>query len=1014
MIRKVPFLKQFYTQKTQEYGRSMVEILGVLAVIGVLSAGGIYGYSFAMDKYRANDIVYEVNLRANDIWYRYQDKPLPEPSEDGTDFDEFPDITGTGYPIYMTSHPDVAFKTYVEGVSSRVCKNVVNMNLNGVVKGIQFVQVAQGDGDFVKYTGSASICGEDETDNTIVFTSFLDSENNEAGEGQSGDPCVENADCTSLCGTATCDADKMICQNECTGTDKPYCYDNGETGTCVECMVNQDCISHGENYVCNISDHTCQEMRVCNEGKNYDSSKPQEYRAKNGACIPCADINAIEISLDKFADTRLNIEDDTTGEEQCNACNNTHTVTIDEANNTAYCGVGCIRGVTYESLNDGCIPCRKPDGTPNDTSYRIPMTDKAHKLCEACGLVWWRSYYQQERCDYMPETCPEGTFAVFGETDNAHCEACTNSNSFTVHSWGEKKGHLGSSLWTRDKIQASCRSCPERMDDGTWSKRELLTSSNGYDGYCRPVCEQPDEDTSITACTDGDDSTPCERKYRSNGKCYACSETNIRSIDIGGTEEIDTYEEKLCVSCGRTVRNGYCSVEKSFSLGQFRSASGQPYNCTYTSDGRISIVNEEDSKCVANCRMKNGKYSTDADAVPIREIRTSGTKTYCDKICGKNQWQSSSGHCFDCSKEWGDLDWYYNNGLGTKYCDEACANAGIYKRIMIGDNCVFEVCPDASDGEKRFRSNDGECNRCDTPGNDLLGPNNCALSNECDRCSNRVNNGGCGCILIDPGESGVCNSDNWTISTALASDDADLYDEVQEYVRGEHDGLKFRGNNGLCYECTTDKAVSTTQTQCNLCNINMMQRTYSGGVCSLGGCQTNEFMNNTPDCVKCEPATEPSSYINATYQLKTGHTATCGQCGNRQVLTVGSNNLQYCVPNVCLIGSEWQSVSNGKCKLCEEDDAIREIGTEAVYRQQCEACNRVAFSQKNDDKTIWYCSKLVTDGTFIDSTGNVKSCTSAGDTQIANTTKARSICEATGCDRVAQSDANGNWWCRKD
>ena len=157
------FFYGYFKQKNAETGRSMVEILGVLAVIGVLSIGGIYGYTFAMDKYRANDIVYEVNLRANDVWHKYQEQPLPDPSEDGTDFDEFPDMTGTGYPIYMTSHPDVAFKTYVEGVSSRVCKNVVNMNLNGIVKGIQFVQVAQGEGDLVKYTGNASICGEDET-----------------------------------------------------------------------------------------------------------------------------------------------------------------------------------------------------------------------------------------------------------------------------------------------------------------------------------------------------------------------------------------------------------------------------------------------------------------------------------------------------------------------------------------------------------------------------------------------------------------------------------------------------------------------------------------------------------------------------------------------------------------------------------------------------------------------------------------------------------------------------------
>ncbi len=40
---------------TNENGRSMVEMLGVLAIIGVLSVGGIAGYTMAMNKYRANE-----------------------------------------------------------------------------------------------------------------------------------------------------------------------------------------------------------------------------------------------------------------------------------------------------------------------------------------------------------------------------------------------------------------------------------------------------------------------------------------------------------------------------------------------------------------------------------------------------------------------------------------------------------------------------------------------------------------------------------------------------------------------------------------------------------------------------------------------------------------------------------------------------------------------------------------------------------------------------------------------
>ena len=47
-----------------ERGRSMVEMLGVLAVMGVLSIGGVAGYRYAIDKMNANDIINEVRKRA--------------------------------------------------------------------------------------------------------------------------------------------------------------------------------------------------------------------------------------------------------------------------------------------------------------------------------------------------------------------------------------------------------------------------------------------------------------------------------------------------------------------------------------------------------------------------------------------------------------------------------------------------------------------------------------------------------------------------------------------------------------------------------------------------------------------------------------------------------------------------------------------------------------------------------------------------------------------------------------
>ena len=48
--------------KIYEKGRSMVEMLGVLAIIGVLSVGGIYGYTVAMRSNRVNEIIHGASM----------------------------------------------------------------------------------------------------------------------------------------------------------------------------------------------------------------------------------------------------------------------------------------------------------------------------------------------------------------------------------------------------------------------------------------------------------------------------------------------------------------------------------------------------------------------------------------------------------------------------------------------------------------------------------------------------------------------------------------------------------------------------------------------------------------------------------------------------------------------------------------------------------------------------------------------------------------------------------------
>ena len=50
------------TRQTNPLGRSIIEMLGVLAIIGVLTVGGIAGYSKAMEKYKMNKIISEYSF----------------------------------------------------------------------------------------------------------------------------------------------------------------------------------------------------------------------------------------------------------------------------------------------------------------------------------------------------------------------------------------------------------------------------------------------------------------------------------------------------------------------------------------------------------------------------------------------------------------------------------------------------------------------------------------------------------------------------------------------------------------------------------------------------------------------------------------------------------------------------------------------------------------------------------------------------------------------------------------
>ena len=108
-------------------GRSMVEMLGVLAIVGVLSVGGVYGYGVAMKKHKANELLHQASMLATTISAQIQSKG------------EFPQsIEDFGNGKYGTFNPPSEanaeqFTMQITGMDEAVCAQVAKMS-GGMVR----------------------------------------------------------------------------------------------------------------------------------------------------------------------------------------------------------------------------------------------------------------------------------------------------------------------------------------------------------------------------------------------------------------------------------------------------------------------------------------------------------------------------------------------------------------------------------------------------------------------------------------------------------------------------------------------------------------------------------------------------------------------------------------------------------------------------------------------------------------------------------------------------------------
>ena len=103
-----------HKNKILQSGRSMVEMLGTLAIIGVLSIGGIAGYNYGINKYRANTIINDIMLRATDAIAQFD-------ATGDANLSEYPTITAGQYTIGLE---DDTIGIQIDGLPKELCEMV--------------------------------------------------------------------------------------------------------------------------------------------------------------------------------------------------------------------------------------------------------------------------------------------------------------------------------------------------------------------------------------------------------------------------------------------------------------------------------------------------------------------------------------------------------------------------------------------------------------------------------------------------------------------------------------------------------------------------------------------------------------------------------------------------------------------------------------------------------------------------------------------------------------------------
>ena len=354
---------------TAQTGRSMVEMLGVLAVMGVLSIGAVMGFNYGMNKHRANQVLSDIRLI-------YQETRIPSVMHNIVNNNSLPEnleIEQQSAYDYSFSFPDLDDFIYEAPKESE--PNLLSVNVENVPQGVCDI-LLQNKPSYVlmlKVNGkSVWSCDANTNEMNYVFEASSDS--------------LEVGTC-SICTDSHCFDDDFNCPEgeSCYNDTCSKCkagYTENKSGNCKECPVPKKTLS-------NMTKEGCDR---CGNTHSYD--------AYHGVCRSCEGINAWEMTA-----------------EECNRCQsqNPDVVTMRPSSEGI---AGCFDcrnsfGSYPKAAREQCEKCAAIKNNGNVIFY--PLDSKGTSnigTCVDCSTTSSSKYpvLGQVNSDKTACVCPEGYF----------------------------------------------------------------------------------------------------------------------------------------------------------------------------------------------------------------------------------------------------------------------------------------------------------------------------------------------------------------------------------------------------------------------------------------------------------------------------------------------------------------------------------------------------------------------------------------------------------------------------